>query len=253
MQAWQDETIIIRWFTIGIIVVLIFSISLILLLKKNYEAFIYSKRRINDLKIYHQKKLEFSSIKIQEYERERIGSDLHDSIINSLNILYLKSQIGIEEEKLIDNIQQTINLTRQLSHDLNPPLLEFQTIEEIFRGVLEQWNEFYNIEIKINVHESIEMSIEQKKHLIRILQELMSNMQKHSKCTIIQFHLRLSKKFFAFLLKDNGIGFNQENTSKGLGIKNMTTRASILKAIFRYKKNKPNGTTFLLLIVNAEL
>jgi signal transduction histidine kinase len=250
MQPWQDETIIVKWFTVAIIVVLIISISFIVLLNLNRKSFIHSKKKIKELNKHHQKKLELSSIKIQEDERQRIGSDLHDSVISSLNILYLRSQAGVDEGILIDNIQQTISLTRQISHDLNPPLLEFQTIQEVFTGVLRQWEAFYHFEIKINIHEYIDMSVEQKKHLIRIFQELMSNIHKHAECTIIEFHLRLSKKFFAIILKDNGKGFCLSKNHKGLGLKNLTTRASLLSAVFKYKTQEPNGTTFVLLIVN---
>lgn len=252
MQPWQDEDFIVKWFIVGIIVVLIISISLVYLVKMNYKSFRYSKKKIKELNKDHRKKLELSSIKVQEDERQRIGSDLHDSVINSLNILYLRSQAGVEEDVLIDNIQQTISLTRQISHDLNPPLLEFQTIEEAFKGILSSWNTFYTIEIQIAVDEPFDLCVEQKKHLIRIFQELMNNIHKHAECTTVWFHLRLSKNCFAFILSDNGKGFGQSDTRTGLGLKNLATRASILNAVFKYKNRKPHGTTFVLLIVNRE-
>lgn len=248
MQPWQEETIIIKWLIVGIILVLIISISFILLMKINYSTYLQSKQKIKDLQNDYQKKIELSSIITQENERERIGSDLHDSIINSLNVLYLKSQFGIKEDVLIDNIQETISLTRQIAHDLNPPLLEHQTIEDTLRNILNQWKTFYEIEININFIETFDLSTEQKKHLTRILQELMTNIHKHAQCTSVQFYLRLSKNFLAILLKDNGVGFAQDVNIKGLGLNNIKTRTRILKGIFKFKKRLPTGTVFLLLI-----
>lgn len=248
MQPWQEEVIIIKWLIVGLLIVLIISISFIILMKINHSTYLRSNQKIKELEKDYQKNLELTSIITRESERQRIGSDLHDSVISSLNVLYLKSQIGMKEENLIDNIQETISLTRKIAHDLNPPLLEYQTIEDALRNILNQWITFYKIDIKINFFETFDLSTEQKKHLIRILQELMSNIHKHAQCTCIQFHLRLSKKFLTILLKDNGVGFGHEDNLKGLGLKNIETRINILRGIFKFKKRLPEGTIFLLLI-----
>ncbi len=248
MWHWQNERTIIILLIIGILLVLSISICFVFVVKVNYTKHIENKNRIKVLKANYKEIFELSSIVIQEKERQRIGSDLHDSVINSLNILYLKSQAGLSEEMLINNIQEAISLTRRISHDLNLPFLEYQSIEDALETVVQQWSNFYSIDIKIDAREAFELSTEQKTHLVRIVQELMTNIHKHAQCDSVRFHLRLSAQFLVFKLWDNGKGFEVNKDTKGLGFKSIRVRANILKAIFKYKKQAVKGTLFLMLI-----
>lgn len=247
MQSWQREETIVLWIIIGMFLVLTISFSFILLLKSNYSKHIDSKNKIDELNKSHLKKLELSSIKIQEQERQRIGNDLHDSIVNSLNILYLKSQAGLNEEVLVKDIQETINLTRRISHDLNPPLLEFQSIQDAIRVILTQWEKYYIIQINIDCRAQLFLKVEEKTHLIRIIQELMTNIHKHACCSSIKFYLRMSKKYLVIALEDDGKGFCIESAKKGIGLKSIKVRSKILNSNFKYKSQLTRGTKFLML------
>lgn len=247
MQSWQREETIVLWLVIGIFLVLIIAISFILLLKTNYSKHIESKNRIDELNKSHLKTLELSSIKIQEQERQRIGNDLHDSVVNSLNILYLKSQAGLSEEVLVEDIQETIKLTRRISHDLNPPLLEFQSIQDSIRDILTQWKKYYTIQINIDCRTSLFLNEEEKTHLVRIVQELMTNIHKHARCSSIKFYLRISKKYLAIALEDDGKGFSVQSVKKGIGLKSIQVRSTILNSNFKYKSQLARGTKFLMI------
>lgn len=248
MHPWQDEDTVVIWFIIGLILVLLLSIAFVFLLKANYKKHLKNKIKIKDLRLKHIKKLELTSVETQEKERKRIGSDLHDSVINSLNILYLKSQSGLSEEVLVDNIQETILLTRRISHDLNPPLLEYENIEHLLKDLLNQWNAFYSIHFHISKQDDFSLNTDEKMHLMRIVQELMSNIYKHAQASVIHFNLRLSNKFFIFSMIDNGKGFDYDKRSAGLGLKNIQVRSDLLKASFKYKQEKSSGTVFLFLL-----
>ncbi|MDM1046072.1 sensor histidine kinase [Myroides sp. 1354] len=247
-HTWQRENIIIIWFIIGLLLVLIISIAFIILLMLNYKKHIDTQHQINLLNQQHSKKLQLSSVDIQEKERQRIGSDLHDSVINALNILFLKSQAGQTDDQLVESIQETIQLTRSISHGLNPPFLNYASLENLIKDLFQQWNIFYTIKLYINKRTSFELTTEQKMHLLRIIQELMSNIHKHAQANQVEFQLRLSEKAVVFAMRDNGKGFQSKCDNQGLGLQNIQVRASLLKATFKYKQQQSVGTVFLFIL-----
>ena len=244
----QSEIVILSWLLIGLLLVLLISVAFLILLKANHRKHLDTKHKIKTLNQQYSEKLQLSSLAIQEKERQRIGSDLHDSVINSLNILFLKSQISQDEQTIINGIQETISLTRRISHGLNPPLLEYATLENLIKDLFQQWTVFYTLKLHIQKYETPELTTEQKMHLLRIIQELMNNIYKHAAASHIEFNLRLSKRTIAFIIRDNGRGFTVDDHKTGLGIQNITLRVDLLQAVYKYK-SKPNfGTSFTLLI-----
>ncbi|MGG5578610.1 sensor histidine kinase [Myroides sp. C15-4] len=244
----QNEHTVLIWLILGLLLVLIISIAFILLLKLNHRKHLETQHQIQTLNQQHHKKLQLSSIEIQEKERQRIGSDLHDSVINSLTILYLQSQLKQEEPTIVDHIQDAISLTRRISHDLNPPLLEYATLDHIIKDFFQQWNAFYTVHLRINKQVAVELSTEQKTHILRIAQELMNNIHKYAHASEIEVHLRLSQQAVVFALRDNGRGFSDLEKKTGLGMQNIQLRTTLLQASYKYKPQPHSGTLFLLLI-----
>ncbi|QQU02274.1 sensor histidine kinase [Myroides odoratus] len=247
-NVWQRENTILIWFIIGLLLILIISVAFVILLKLNHKKHLDTEDQIQQLNQQHSQKLQLSSVDIQEKERQRIGSDLHDSVINALNVLFLKSQIGQSENQLVDEIQETIQLTRRISHGLNPPLLDYATLENLIKDLFQQWEAFYDIKFHLDKRASVELTAEQKMHLLRIIQELISNIHKHAQANQIEFHLRLSEKAIAFSLRDNGKGFQAKMKYKGLGLQNIQIRSTILKATGKYKQQASIGTVFLFVL-----
>lgn len=248
MQPWQDENVVIIWFFMGLMLVLILTIVLVVIFKKIHKKHLLNKVHLADLAKEHQQQLESSNIEIQDLERKRIGSDLHDSVINSLNVLFLQSQLGIKEDLLVDNIQETILLTRRISHGLNPPLLEYESIDNLIRDLLQEWSVFYTLDIHMDKQQQFELEIDEKMHCLRIVQELISNIHKHAQATVITVHLRLSSRFLVLTLKDNGKGFDDGPIKKGLGLQNIQQRVSILNGLFKFKNLKTQGALFVFVL-----
>lgn len=244
----QNEHIVLTWLILGLLLVLIISIAFIILLKLNHKKHMETQHQIQMLHQQHHKKLQLSSVAIQEKERQRIGSDLHDSVINSLNILFLQSQLKQEEDNMVDHIQEAISLTRRISHDLNPPLLAYATLEHLIKDFFQQWNAFYTIRMHINKQAVVELSTEQKTHILRIAQELMNNIHKHAQASEIEVQLRLSQQAVVFGIRDNGQGFSKIEKKTGLGMQNIQLRTTLLQASYKYKPQSQTGTLFLLLI-----
>jgi two-component system sensor histidine kinase DegS len=77
----------------------------------------------------------------------------------------------------------------------------------------------------------------------RIIQELLNNIQKHAKAQKAFVKIIFSAENIHVSVKDNGIGFNTQNVSDGIGIKNIKARIKFLDAKYKLSSSS-NGTSF---------
>jgi two-component system NarL family sensor kinase len=177
----------------------------------------------------------------EEKERRRIAQELHDGLNGDLSaIKYRLSTLeesglsAIDTEnltKVINMIDESCAQVRSISHNLMPSsILDY--------GLLETVKEYC---VKINNSDSFKIdfqtfgnyiSLSKKTETVvyRIIQELVTNILKHSKATeaMIQFNYREDELFLT--VEDNGIGFDKNAISKGIGHKNIKTRIDFLNA-----------------------
>ena len=92
-----------------------------------------------------------------------------------------------------------------------------------------------------------------KKHLevIRIIQESVNNIRKHSDANVARIMVRLTKSGrLHILVEDDGVGLKQsvEDIKPGeqIGLKSMRERASRLKADFTLESDPGEGTRLIL-------
>jgi len=177
----------------------------------------------------------------EEKERRRIAQELHDGLNGDLSaIKYRLSTLEESGLSAIDteNLTKVINMiddscaqVRSISHNLMPSsILDY--------GLLETVKEYC---VKINYSDSfkidfqtfgnyISLSKKTETVIYRIIQELVTNILKHSKATeaMIQFNYREDELFIT--VEDNGIGFDKKETPNGIGHKNIQTRVDFLNA-----------------------
>lgn len=212
--------------------------------------FYFSRKKIiqkevekRDLEIQYRKEQLHAVIVTQEEERKRIAQDLHDDISSKLNIVSLNSHLlsspNLTEGETNEITDTIISLTakalensRKIAHNLLPPVFEKFGLNA---GVRELCDEFESSKaVKVHYHNGIDFDSnhnDRHLHIFRILQELMNNSLRHGKATKIWIDFKIENEIQTCYYKDNGIGFDSENTEnqKGLGMKNMDSRISFLK------------------------
>ncbi len=177
----------------------------------------------------------------EEKERRRIAQELHDGLNGDLSAIKYRlstleesglSAIDTENlSKVINMIDESCAQVRSISHNLMPSsILEYGLIETIREYCIKiNTSDTFKIDFQF-FGNYIALSKKTETVIYRIIQELVTNILKHSKATeaLIQFNYREDELFIT--VEDNGIGFDKKVISPGIGHKNIKTRIDFLNA-----------------------
>lgn len=211
-----------------------------------------SSQKINSILKEQELELIKASISGQDKERQRISQELHDSIGG--NLAAIKLQVNHLSPSNFSNIQnisnqldETYQQVRNLSHTLLPKKFSQNKFLEVLESYLSNISEASKIKIsyipypkkEINeLHENIQIEI------FKIIQELLTNTIKHAKASEIEIQLNYIENTLNLLFEDNGIGFETENISRGIGFINMENRINKLNGTFAIDSKLKRGTIF---------
>ncbi|WP_413512338.1 sensor histidine kinase [Myroides odoratus] len=248
IEPWKDPLNLFIWFIYALLIVSGISYSSIYLLKKNHRNEIKRKQQVEQIEKTHLKVLIQKHIETQEDERIRIGSDLHDTISNKLSLILLKLNLGYSVEQVESDIKETLLTVRDISHNLNPPFYKDTPLPVLLLNQLEKVIPKYTLHKWVSLHRQKDWSANFKMQLIRIVQELITNIVKHAKATEIKMELRESQKGIYFSLEDNGIGFL--GNTKGLGYQSIQNRLFLINGQFKIKSKINCGTKIIVLVQN---
>jgi signal transduction histidine kinase len=190
----------------------------------------------------------------QEQERKRLGAELHDGVGQILSAISLElSQMGkslasLEEiqsqlVELSNRVTEAIHEVRNISHDLMPSVLESFGLEEAVREVCRNMQERTGIKIQFNPIDLQPKYLESiETHIYRISQELILNGVKHAHCSKMYVSLIDDEDVISLTVEDDGIGFDTSKSSNGIGLKNISSRVSILRGTLSVETSNTSGT-----------
>ncbi len=205
------------------------------------------------IKEQEQRELEITRavITAQEKEREEIGRELHDNVnqILASSRLYLglvksngtADKSYIEESDLL--IDSAIREIRQLSHSLIPPAMIEASLEKSIASLITIVQEGSGMEIETQLEkmDSSIMSEQLKLTIYRILQEQMNNILKYAKASNVQLKIEQQADRIVMQIADDGIGFDVNQKTGGVGLMNIRTRASLVNGVVAIKSSPGNG------------
>ena len=191
----------------------------------------------------------------QEEERRRIAKELHDGIgqtIGAIKMNYHSLSEKIEKPELLPEFQKVEkmlnnagNEVRNISHQMIPKELEQFGLIPAIEGMLNL--HFGNSPLKVEFeHSGFAERIGQQVELVlfRVLQELISNVIKHSQARQVSVQLIKLNTHVVMNITDDGIGFDAENRKKGgIGLLNMASRIDAIKGHLHFESEQGKGTT----------
>jgi signal transduction histidine kinase len=173
-------------------------------------------------------------------ERERIGKDLHDGIIQSIYAVGLaledvpdlmdedREEATARIDRAIDALNVTIRDIRNFIFGLRPELLERAGLMTGLTTLVEEFRLNTMIDVDLAVSEEIaELPPDVRAQLLHVAREALSNAARHSTATRVSVRLGPEGHAVALEIADNGRGFDPATAGGAghLGLDNMTARA----------------------------
>jgi signal transduction histidine kinase len=198
-------------------------------------------------------------------ERERIGMDLHDGIIQDIYAVGLT----LEHARLLlnDNPQAARQRIEQAVNDLNSTIRDIRAYildlrprklheENLIDGLHRLIAEFRaNTLVEVNLQgptQDLPMPETQAIALFHICQEALANIGKHAHARHVSVSLWSTSDRLLLEISDDGRGFDQEMTklTLGHGLSNMQTRAQNAGGDLEVTSEVGQGTTILVWVPN---
>lgn len=189
-----------------------------------------------------------------ERERLRISTEIHDTILQdlirynrnledvmlSLTDVQDRQRVSLLREEMLD----VIDTTRDICVSLYPPLIEQMGLYQSLQELLAKYKLRYDFLIEDTIEEINYLSIQQQTAIYRIIQELLSNADKHSAASCAYISLKTENQQIFLDYRDDGIGFVElpENEEvRSLGLIGMQERVQYYRGTFIIRKNVPQG------------
>ncbi len=198
--------------------------------------------------------------RVREYavsqERNRIAEEIHDSVVQNLyGASFLTSSLA--DEKLNPNVKKKLEMINasvlRSLRELRFALLNWASLEwdidfkELLEKYAHEFSTYSGIRVKVNIKgNGKELPSLKVKDFLRILQESLSNVWRHSQAKEAEVCLSFTKKGVSLSIKDEGKGFDMNLTKNGagMGIKNIKERTKKHGGRL-YLKSIPNKGTLL--------
>jgi NarL family two-component system sensor histidine kinase LiaS len=187
-------------------------------------------------------------------ERNRLARELHDSA--KQEALAASFQIGTaltlferdsksakshleEADYLVDSVRGELT---DLIHELRPPSMEGVRFDETIHEYMVEWAHQTGIKCGLKLDGYVDLPLEIKQAIYRIMQEALANVARHSSAEHVQTALRFREDLVEFCLRDNGCGFDVREHHEGMGLDSMRERAEAHEGHFRIESEIGQGT-----------
>jgi len=247
-----------RYLLVYMIAVLVIVTTLVIVF---FVVFLKRKNKLLFEKIKQEQAFEAeitqAQTETQEQTLKNIGWELHDNIgqllsFANMQLSILKMQVADDvKEKFKDTtdaLKESLAEVRALSKTLNNEVVLNVGFEKSITNELNRMKKmtFDSAELK-TIGESIDFK--ERKHeiiLFRILQEFLSNSVKYSEAKNILIVLDYQPNNLVITAKDDGKGFDFDETEKGSGLINMKSRASLINAQLELTSQPNEGVKLIL-------
>jgi signal transduction histidine kinase len=194
-------------------------------------------------------------------ERDRIGRDLHDGIIQSLYAVSLSledvpemmtTSPGEAEGRVdaaIDSLQASIRELRNFIYGLRPEALDGADVAAGIVALAEQfgYNTLVDVELDVDPDAGDDISPEHGAELLQLVREALSNAARHARARRLVVSFRREDAGTSLILADDGVGFDASAAvpvgHDGLG--NMRARAEGIGATLRIESASGEGTRII--------
>ena len=218
-----------------------------------------SERSLRDLSLH--------LLRTQDEERRRIGREIHDSLGQYLSVLKMKldsmSHGSLQEIRECSSlVEECVKEVRTISYLLYPPMLEEMGLKSAIPWYLEGFSKRSGIGTNFSAPiEFGRLSRDAELVLFRVLQESLTNVQRHSGSKTVEISISQSKDTVTLHVKDQGKGMPPAVVeqggrdwmgSLGVGLRGMSERLRQIGGDLEISSSE-NGTEVCATVPLAKL
>jgi signal transduction histidine kinase len=194
-------------------------------------------------------------------ERERIGMDLHDGIIQSiygvgLAMDYARMEIEDDPDNARQKLEQSIDALNQIIGDIRSYILDLRPrkfhgddLKQNLQRLVEEFEANCSARAVLVGPENglVDFPAEHATALFHICQEALANIAKHARARQAEVNLWTTRDRVLLEVSDNGLGFDLRRMSAtlGHGLSNMQSRARKVGGDVELTSAPGQGTTVL--------
>jgi signal transduction histidine kinase len=193
-------------------------------------------------------------------ERLHIAHEMHDGIAQVLGYVNTKVQAATEyirrekTDEALDQLRELAAAAREAYGDVRESIVDLRTLpgpsrsfQEVLQEYIDRWKEQTGISTQLVVEGDMHLPSGVELQLVRIIQESLTNVRKHSKATTARVEIRRREGKLLLTANDDGVGFVQAARSRTLfprfGLTTMRERAEAIGGTFEIESTPGSGTT----------
>lgn len=198
-------------------------------------------------------------------ERNRLSYELHDSLAQTLTSIRFQIRILddiLQQRNEYDSwqhLERIENTVEEANTELRSLIAHFQApvsnqpVIDAMKDLIKRFRSESNIPIffQHNIDQPIQFSDRVHLEVMRIVQEALHNLRKHSEASVARVMVReLDGSRIQILIEDDGVGIEPSSEKilpgQQIGLKSMRERASRIKAKFTLDSDPGEGTRVIL-------
>jgi signal transduction histidine kinase len=194
-------------------------------------------------------------------ERERIGRDLHDGIIQSIyaaGLMLENARHNISDKpksaqnqltRAIDSLNQIIQDIRRYIFDLRGEMPE-DDLETGLRKMLKDFrvNTLLEIDFSVEGKDARKLGVERRQHVFQIVREALANAARHAQAKRVEVSLKHGTSAMQLHISDDGVGLSTQSIDKGHGLRNLRERTRLLEGTLDIDSAPNEGVTLILTV-----
>lgn len=180
-------------------------------------------------------------------ERTRIAREMHDSLAQVLGAVHLRLRALetnvdlLPQDRVVAEIEALADVCAEAYRDVREAILGLRdahqhaerSLEDNLRAYLGKYSDQCGIAATLanEVGHEVSLSPRAEVHVIRIVQEALTNVRKHARASSVVVRIRGTESMTSFAVEDDGAGFDSDATSRskdGYGLFTMRDRAALL-------------------------
>jgi signal transduction histidine kinase len=169
-------------------------------------------------------------------ERERIGKELHDGVIQSL------FAVGMHLQAM--DIDHAIRDLRNYIFGLRPGILADRQLDQAIKELASEFGSRSGVVTVVEVDaDAASVLASRASDVVQFVREALSNVGRHAGSATCRVSLRRNEAGFILEVDDDGRGFDVNLPGSGMGLRNLEERVGSLGGSFEVLSIPGEGTT----------